>query len=147
MQRFSAILLLLVSAAAHSQELHVPEKVMKLDDGVYRLEKFVYGGSFEQRSGDLPGPGCRIVAKDNVIKYYYNETEEGGSEEDGCRRLILSAYAEDHGLRPWMNARRITLRSLVRRRVCFGGFRRRTWRYHGLCPWGSIGSVWEKHCS
>jgi hypothetical protein len=33
---------------------------------------------------------------------------------------------------------RITLRSLVRRRVCFGGFRRRTWRYHGLCPWGSI---------
>jgi hypothetical protein len=20
----------------------------------------------------------------------------------------------------------------------FGGFRRRTWRYHGLCPWGSI---------
>jgi hypothetical protein len=37
-----------------------------------------------------------------------------------------------------MNAKRITLRSLVRRRVCFGGFRRRTWRYHGLCPWGSI---------
>jgi hypothetical protein len=37
-----------------------------------------------------------------------------------------------------MNAKRITLRSLVRRRVCFGGFRRRTWRDHGLCPWGSI---------
>jgi hypothetical protein len=35
-----------------------------------------------------------------------------------------------HGLWPWMNAKRITLRSLVRRRVCFGGFRRRTWRYH-----------------
>jgi hypothetical protein len=51
---------------------------------------------------------------------------------------ILSAYAEDHGLWPWMNAKRITLRSLVRRRVCFGGFRRRAWRYHGLCPWGSI---------
>jgi hypothetical protein len=50
----------------------------------------------------------------------------------------LSAYAEDHGLWPWMNAKKITLRSLVRRRVCFGGFRRRTWRYHGLCPWGSI---------
>jgi len=53
----------------------------------------------------------------------------------------LSAYAEDHGLWPWMNAKRITLRSLVRRRVCFGGFRRRTWRYHGLCPWGSINPV------
>jgi hypothetical protein len=75
--------------------------------------------------------------------------------------MNLSAYAEDHacvpkrlhaqsvavkagtptcrhGLRPWMNAKRITLGSLVRRRVCFGGFRRRTWRYHGLCPWGSI---------
>ena len=73
----------------------------------------------------------------------------------------LSAYAEDHacvpkhlhaqsvavkagtpacrhGLWPWMNAKRITLRSLVRRRVCFGGLRRRTWRYHGLCPWGSM---------
>jgi hypothetical protein len=42
-----------------------------------------------------------------------------------------------------MNAERITLRSLVRRRVCFGGFRRRTWRYHGLCPWGSI-EKWEE---
>ncbi len=52
--------------------------------------------------------------------------------------LILSAYAEDHGLWPWMNGKRITLRSLVRRRVCFGGFRRRTWKDHGLCPWGSI---------
>jgi len=65
---------------------------------------------------------------------------------------ILSAYAEDHacvqkrqgtsacrhGLWLWMNAKRITLRSLVRRRICFGGFRRRTWRYHGLCPWGSM---------
>jgi len=65
---------------------------------------------------------------------------------DGSRRFLqwflneghLSAYAEDHGLWPWMNAKRITFRSLVRRRVCFGGFRRRTWRYHGLCPWGSI---------
>jgi hypothetical protein len=37
-----------------------------------------------------------------------------------------------------MNAKRITLRSLVHRRVCFGGFRRRVWRYHVLCPWGSI---------
>jgi hypothetical protein len=54
---------------------------------------------------------------------------------------VLSAYAEDHGLWPWMNAKRITLRSLVGRRVCFGGFRRRTWRYHGLCPWGSIKKV------
>jgi len=40
-----------------------------------------------------------------------------------------------------MNAMRITLRSLVRRRVCFGGLRRRTWRYHGLCPWGSMFDV------
>jgi len=32
--------------------------------------------------------------------------------------------------------KRIALRSLLGRRVCFGGFRRRTWRrYHGLCPW------------
>jgi hypothetical protein len=54
------------------------------------------------------------------------------------RERLLSAFAEDHGLWPWMNVKRITLRSLVRRRVCFGGFRRRTWRYHGLCPWGSI---------
>jgi len=37
-----------------------------------------------------------------------------------------------------MNAKRIILRSFVPRRVCFGGFRRRTRTYHGLCPWGSI---------
>jgi len=55
----------------------------------------------------------------------------------------LSAYAEDHGLWPWMNAKRITFRSLVRRRVCFGGFRRRTRRYHGLCPWGSIQELFD----
>jgi hypothetical protein len=42
-----------------------------------------------------------------------------------------------------MNAKRITLRSLVRRRVCFGGFRRRTWRYHGLCPWGSMLEIYQ----
>jgi hypothetical protein len=40
-----------------------------------------------------------------------------------------------------VNAKRITLRSLVRRRVCFGGFRRRTWRYHELRSWGSIGEA------
>jgi hypothetical protein len=57
---------------------------------------------------------------------------------EGNTGSLVSAYAEDHGLWPWMNAKRITLRSLVRRRVCFGGFRRRTWRDHGLCPWGSI---------
>ena len=30
-------------------------------------------------------------------------------------KLYLSAYAEDHGLLPWMNAKRITLRNPVRR--------------------------------
>jgi hypothetical protein len=54
---------------------------------------------------------------------------------------MLSAYAEDQGLWPWMNAKRITLRSLVCRKVCFGGFRRRTWSYHELRSWGSIGET------
>jgi len=38
----------------------------------------------------------------------------------------LSAYAEDHGPWPWMNARRITLRSLVRPSsavACYGGWK------------------------
>jgi hypothetical protein len=59
---------------------------------------------------------------------------------------VLSAYAEDHDLWPWMNAKGITLQSLVRRRVCFGGFRRRKWRDHGLCPWGSMQVLCSK-CS
>jgi hypothetical protein len=33
---------------------------------------------------------------------------------------------------------RIIIRSLVDKRVCFGGFPRRTWMYDGLCPWGSM---------
>jgi len=40
-------------------------------------------------------------------------------------RALLSAYAEDHGLWPWMNAKRITLRSLVRPSsavACYGGW-------------------------
>jgi len=44
----------------------------------------------------------------------------------------FSAYAEDYGLWPWMNGKRITLRSLGRRGVCFGGFRLRTRRSHRL---------------
>ncbi len=75
--------------------------------------------------------------------------------------MFLSAFAEDHGLCPWMNAD-----SAVRSFVCrwanatadsatggypaealglrTGRFHRRwaqagiSWRYHGLCPWGSI---------
>jgi hypothetical protein len=57
----------------------------------------------------------------------------------GVQARPMAVDAVGHSLwRRTMNAKRITLRSLVRRRVCFGGFRRRTWRYHGLCPWGSI---------
>jgi hypothetical protein len=56
----------------------------------------------------------------------------------GVQARSMAVDAVGHSLwRRTMNSKRITLRSLVRRRVCFGGFRRRTWRYHGLCPWGS----------
>jgi hypothetical protein len=40
------------------------------------------------------------------------------------RRLFLSAYAEDHGLCPWMNAERVPFEALKERsRICLGGFR------------------------
>jgi hypothetical protein len=57
----------------------------------------------------------------------------------------MAVDAVGHSLwRRTMNARRITLRSLVRRGVCFGRFRQRTWRDHGLCPCGSIVDWYQK---